>query len=171
MRPPAGRAWVLLELLLALTIFVFTAIAVLGAIAQGISGAERNRNQMQAVDLARSTMAKLEAGLGTMQNLAGPVPAWEPPLTAETPFEDSTGTGFSETLPPPSLWEVEIDTLASDFPGLTHVTVTAVKRPAPDSEQVVVSFTMHQLMRLGPDVQDSVGAADSAPLTPEGGLP
>ncbi|MBK7406072.1 MAG: type II secretion system protein [Phycisphaerales bacterium] len=160
------RGWVLLEMILALTIFIFTALTVLGSIAQGIAAAERTRSHAQAVDLARSTMAKLEAGLGTMQNLAGPVPAWEPDA-APTDGADGPGAGgFSDTAPPPSLWEVEIDSLPSPFSGLTQVTVTVVKRPAPDSERVVASYSLHQLVHLLPERQDSVGETD--PITTEG---
>lgn len=152
--------WVLLEMLLALTIFVFTAMTVLGSIAQGIAAADRTRARSQAVDLARSTMAKLEAGLGTMQNLAGPVPAWEPVADADTPLDSEVDFGFSDTPPPPSLWEVEIDSLPSQFSGLTQVTVTAIKRPAPDSDRVIASYTLHQLVRLMPEQPDDVGAID-----------
>jgi type II secretory pathway pseudopilin PulG len=160
-----GGGWVLLELLLALTIFVFTAISVLGAVSQGIAGAERTRDLAQAADLARSTMAKLEAGLGTIQNLAGPVPAWDPAAATDAEFSE-LGAGSSDSPPLPSLWEIEIDTLASEFPGLTHVTVTAIKRPIPESERIAASFALHQLVRLGPDAAD---AAD--PLLGSGSWP
>lgn len=152
--------WVLLEMMVSLTIFVFMALAVLGAIGQGLSAAERTRDRTQAVDLARSTMAKLEAGLGTVQNLAGPVAAWEPPLDPEAPFDETAGFGFSEIAPMPSPWEVEIDTLPSEFPGLTHVIVTAVKRPSPESDRVVASYTLQQLVHLAPEVEDTVGEID-----------
>lgn len=152
-------AWVLLELLLALTIFVFAAIAVLGAVSQGIAGAERTRDRAKAVDLARSTMARLEAGLGTVQSLAGPVPAWEPEMNpGSQPGQFDAAP--SDMPAPPSLWEVEIDTIASEFPGLTHVTVTAVKRAAPESERLAASFSFHQLVRIGPELDDSVGEID-----------
>lgn len=168
-RARAGRGWVLLEMLLALTIFVFMSIAVLGSVTQGIAGAERTRDRTRAVDLARTTMAKLEAGLGTVQNLAGPVPPWEPPLGGEGLTDESAVFGFGDAPPDPSLWEVEIDTLPSEFPGLTHVTVTAVKRPVPESPRVVASYSLHQLVRLGPDTADAVGGADA--IGSAGGVP
>lgn len=158
-----SRGWVLLEMLAALAMFVMTALAVLGAIDRGLRSAERTRDQARAVDLARSTMTKLEAGLGTVQSLAGPVPAWEPglePVDPGAPFDESAAGGFSETPPAPSLWEIEIDTMRSEFPGLTHVTVTAAKRASPDGEAVVASWSLHQLVRLGPEGEDSVGELD-----------
>ncbi|HZW10971.1 MAG TPA: hypothetical protein VFF69_13800 [Phycisphaerales bacterium] len=161
------HGWVLLELMLALTIFIFTAIAVLGAVSQGISGAERTRDLTEAVNLARSTMAKLEAGLGTVQNLAGPVPAWEPE-TASDPLLGAPDAGFSDIPPAPSLWEVQIETVASEFPGLTQVIVTAVKRPAPESERIVASFALHQLVRLAPDAADALDAFEQGSASTSG---
>jgi type II secretory pathway pseudopilin PulG len=152
--------WVLLEMMVSLTIFVFVALTVLGAIGQGITAAERTRDRTRAVDLARSTMAKLEAGLGTAQSLAGPVPLWEPPLDADAPFDEAEDGGFSEIAPAPSAWEVEIDTIPSEFPGLTHVIVTAVKRPSPESEETTASYTLQQLVHLAPEVEDTVGELD-----------
>lgn len=176
---PSRPAWVLFEMMVALTIFIFTALAVLGAISQGVTAAERTRDRTSAVDLARSTMSKLEAGLGTPQSLAGPVPAWEPPLDPDAPFDETADFGFSEVAPLPSPWEVEIDTIPSQFPGLTHVIVTAVKRPSPESDRVVASYALHQLVRLGPGVRDAVGELDDiaagasrgAPAAPRGGRP
>jgi hypothetical protein len=154
----SGGGWVLLEMLLALTIFVFTAVAILGAVSQGIAGAERTRDRARAVDVARSTMARLEAGLGPVQSLSGPVPPWEPP-----PGDGAESESIADVDGPPAqaLWEVEIDTEPSDFPGLTHVTVTALKRPVPESERVAASYSLHQLVRLGPEIRDSVGALDA----------
>ena len=156
----ARRGWVLFEMMVALTLFVFTSMAVLGAVGQGFTSAQRTRDHAKAVDLARSTMAKLETGLGTPQNLAGPVPAWEPPLDGEAPFDESEAGGFSDLPPLPSLWEVEIDTIPSQFPGLTHAIVTVVKRAGPDSDWLVASYTLQQLVRLAPEGEDTVGEMD-----------
>lgn len=160
MTPNAARGWVLLEMMVSLAIFVMTATAVLSALDRGLSSAERTRDRAKAVDLALSTMVKLEAGLGTVQSLVGPVPAWEPPLVSEGPFDESAPGGFSETIPEDSMWEVEIDTMRSEFPGLTLVTVTVVKRAGLDSESLVASYTLHQLVRLGDEDADTVGELD-----------
>lgn len=161
--------WVLLEMMVALAIFVMTALAVLSAVDRGLSGADRTRNAARAVDLACSTMAKLEAGLGTPQTLSGPVPAWEPPLTSDGPFDESVPGGFSETLPPDSLWEVEVDTIRSEFSGLTHVTVTVIRRASPDSDVLLASYTLHQLVRLAPEGDDVVGETDEMSIGPARG--
>lgn len=155
-----GGGWVLLEMMVALAIFVLTALAVLGAVDRGLTSAGRTRDYAKAVDLATSTMAKLGAGLGTVQSLSGPVPPWEPPLVSDGPFDESAPGGFSETAPVDTGWEVEVDTVRSEFAGLTHVIVTVVKRPNPDSESLDVSYTLHQLVRLGDEGEDVVGELD-----------
>ncbi len=163
-----GRhGWLLLEMMIALAIFVGIAFVVLGSLGQGVASAQRTRDRARAVDLARSTMAKLEAGLGTPANLSGPVPAWAPD---DEPTDDASvgagvgpaqSVGFDESPRQPTLWEVEIDTLPSDFDGLTHVTVTVVKHDVPESDIAVVSYTLHQLVRLSAQADDSVGEVDA----------
>lgn len=161
MKTGTERGWVLLEMMISLAIFVMTAIAMLSAMDRGLSSAERTRDQAKAVDLAVSTMVKLEAGLGTVQSLVGPVPAWEPPLASdEGMFDESAPGGFSETIPEDSMWEIEIDTVRSEFPGLTNVTVTVLKRAGVGSESLVASYSLHQLVRLGEESEDTVGELD-----------
>jgi type II secretory pathway pseudopilin PulG len=156
----ARRGWVLFEMMVAFTIFIITAAAVLGAVSQAVTAAERTRDRTKAVDIARSAMAKLEAGLGTAQTLAGPLMPWEPTIDPDAPFDETADFGFSEIAPLPSPWEVEIDTIPSRFPGLTHVIVTATKRPSPESDRIIASYALHQLVRMAPDIEDTVGEID-----------
>lgn len=175
---PRRRGWVLFEMMVALTIFIFTSIAVLGAVSQGLAAAQRTAYQSKAVDLARSTMSKLEAGLGTVQNLSGPVAAWEPGTDGEASsdgsFDESSPANFADTPPEDSPWVVEIDTVPSQFQGLTHVVVTVVRHASAESDVVVASYSLHQLVRIAPKEDDSVGGLDeigsSVPSGP-GGTP
>ena len=166
------RGWLLLEMMIALAIFVGTAFVVLGSIGQGISAVQRTRERARAVDLARSTMAKLEAGLGTATNLSGPVPAWQAsdePADGADQFDENAVAGFADAPAPPTLWEVEVSTIPGQFPGLTHVAVTVVKHDAPDSDGVAISFTLHQLVRLATAPADSVGGVDALTTKAEKG--
>ena len=168
------RGWLLLEMMIALAIFVGTAFVVLGSIRQGISAVQRTRERARAVDLARSTMAKLEAGLGTATNLSGPVPAWQASdasadADGAAPFDENAAAGFADAPAPPTLWEVEVSTLPGQFPGLTHVAVTVVKHDAPGSNGVAISFTLHQLVRLATAPADSVGGVDALTTQAEEG--
>lgn len=129
---------------MALTIFVSLALVTLGTVSMAVASVVRARDVQSAADIARSTMSRLEAGLGTAQNLSGPVAPWDP---ASDGGGDSSA--FSESIPVPTGWEVEIQTSPSSFEGLTLVEVSVTRRDPPGSDVIAASFTLRQLVRLG----------------------
>lgn len=137
------RGALLVEVVLALAIFVMAGGAIVNLLSQSMLGVDRSREQARAADLARSAMAKIEAGIETPQTLSGPL---------ERSEEGATQAGRG--------WELEIDTDASQFRGLTRVTVTALKR-SPSGAAVEASFKLVQLVRLGSKGEDSAGEEDS----------
>jgi hypothetical protein len=146
------RGALLLETVLALAIFVMAGTAVLSLMRGAAGGLIQAREMEKAADLARSAMAKMEAGLATPQTLNGPVRPWlvedaEKGEKHESSVDEGTATG----------WELEIDTEKSQFSGLTSVTVRAVRRPEGGPE---VSYTLRQLVRLGGKGEDKAGDAD-----------
>lgn len=156
-----ARGALLLEALLALAVFVMAAGAILVLVDRTMSGLERTRLAAGAADVARSTMARIEAGLGTPQTLDGPVRAW--PESDDGRREEDLTEGIyggGGIAPPPSGWEVEIQTEPSGFAGLTKVSVRALKRATPGSDQVAAEYTLHQLVRLGGKGEDRAGAED-----------
>lgn len=78
-RPRTSRASVLLEVVLALTLFVAAAAVVGSALQAAIDGEERLRLGVHADNLAASLVAELEAGLRSPAVL-GPAP-FAPPFT------------------------------------------------------------------------------------------
>lgn len=78
-RPRTSRASVLLEVVLALTLFVAAAAVVGSALQAAIDGEERLRLGVHADNLAASVVAELEAGLRSPAVL-GPAP-FDPPFT------------------------------------------------------------------------------------------
>ncbi|MCA9288738.1 MAG: hypothetical protein KDA05_09155 [Phycisphaerales bacterium] len=148
------RAWVLMEVILALSIFTMAALVVLSAMNQSFADVETARQRTHALDLARSALAQLEAGLKQPDELIGPVPAWSEADTAP-----DTELAFEDDLPEPTGWELEIDTNASAFPGLTLVTVTALRRNGATGEPILAT-TLHQLIRLSSPIDDTVGEQD-----------
>lgn len=126
------RGGVLLEVLLALVLFVSAAMATLGVVDRLIENSYTLEQRRIAADLARSAMAKLEAGLATPETLSGPV----------RPEEDDGGTAEI------SDWVLEVQTETSPFPNLTNVSVTAMLAPGGDIENPKSSFTLRQLVRL-----------------------
>lgn len=163
------RGALLLEIILALAIFVMAGGAILALLNQTMGDVQRTRLAGRAADLARSTMAKLEAGLGTAESLSGPVKAW-PEGDDGRPTDAAAGEGpvdLSEVhldnagiAAAPSGWEVQIETDQSQFPGLTRVTVRAFKR-AGQGDKTEAEYTLRQLVRLSGKGEDRAGAADS----------
>jgi len=141
-----GRGALLFEVMLALTIFVGAGTAILAVVGQSTASLRATRDRQQAVDLARSAMAELEAGIKTADVLSGPVAMWRDEL-------DSQGDEFEE-----SGWELRVRTEPTTFDGLTLVIVTAARVGVADESPG--SFTLRQLVRLSSAGEDSVGDVD-----------
>ncbi len=156
------RAWVLLEVILSLSIFTMAALAVLSVMGQAARNVEIARMQVHGLDLARSAMARMEAGLKSAEELRGPAGAW-------SQFEAQPGAeAFEDDLPEPTGWELEIETEPSQFVGLTLVSVTAMRRDEASGE---TSFAtrLTQLVRLSAAVEDSIGERDEISVEAERG--
>jgi type II secretory pathway pseudopilin PulG len=158
------RGAMLLEMMLALAIFVMAGTAILTLVDGSVRSLERARLHAQAADLARTAMAKIEAGIATPRSLHGPARSWleEAAERGEAP-ED-----LSAPRQGPTGWELRIESDPSQFAGLTRVTITAAKLDA--SEAPLVSYTLRQLVRLGGREEDRAGEIDEL-LGRQGGRP
>ncbi|MCP5518473.1 MAG: hypothetical protein H7A45_14565 [Verrucomicrobiales bacterium] len=128
-RVPAARrrcGAVLLEVVLALALFVFAAAVISSGLHSAAARVERLRNEAHAVDLACSVMAELQLGIREVVN------SGEEPLPP--PFEDWTAR--IETSVYTFGWE--------DVAGLSTVTVL-VEHSASDT-----SFRLVQLLPATP---------------------
>lgn len=143
-----ARGALLLESLLALAIFAMAGIAILTLVGQGARSVELTRERLRALDLARSAMARLEAGIDTPETLHGPVAPWG----------DEAGGAFADAPPRETGWELRIETTRSEFDGLTMVTVTAQRAGA--EEGGPGSVTLRQLVRLAEQERDELGEED-----------
>jgi hypothetical protein len=153
------RGVVLLEALLAIALFVGAAAFTLAATRNAIQAVDRNRRTLEAVDIARSRLAELEAGLITLEDLRGG-------------SDDGVGSA-GRSAPPrdasePSSWQVSIKTLRSEFTGLTLVELTIAEaddQPL-DDFRAPVSYTLRQLVALGPVPESrETGGSGSAPFS------
>jgi len=144
----------LLEVVVALAIFVVAALAVLSAVQRATAAAVLARDQSYAMDLAQSAIAKIEAGIARAETLNGPVPAWDEREASEAAAVD-TGEGFSPSAQfndkpaPVSGWELEIRTRATSYDGLTAVTVVARRLRGSATSAVSASYSLTQFVRLG----------------------
>ncbi|MBZ0172679.1 MAG: hypothetical protein K8E66_09895 [Phycisphaerales bacterium] len=71
-----GTGAILLEVLLALALFVVTSLTLLSVISQSIEGLRRSQDRLLAADHARNAMARIEAGIARPETLNGPVTPW-----------------------------------------------------------------------------------------------
>jgi hypothetical protein len=149
------RAALLLEAMLSLVLLVTCGAAVLSIMSDAGGAVRSMREQQFAFDLARSAIAKIEAGIDTPQTLDGPVPGWDDGFQGESDqARDDTWRGVR--------WTLAIDVQPSQFAGLTLLTVTAEGRDAIEADRVVASASLSQLVRLASESnsEDGVGPRD-----------
>jgi len=137
----------LLEVMLALTIFVVGGLAVLAIVDRAIGALHAARDAEHGSMLARSAMARIEAGVALPQALNGPVRA-----------SGEDGSGDDGAPEPDGAWELEINTEPSAVRGLTLVRITAIRRGAGSDGKVRSSQTLSQLVRLARAVSMVEGA-------------
>lgn len=141
------RGVILLECILSLALLVATGLAVIALIDRAGSAIERAKETEMAADLARSGMSKLEAGLETVQTLAGPVEAWR----------DEGDETFDDSLPEATPWSLAVEVEPAEFPGLTLVTVTAERSDT--SGRVLTTYSLRQYVRLNAEQGTESGGA------------
>lgn len=145
-RAPA-RGLVLLEVLLAISIFAIAGLVILSALAEGLEQQRRTRDRQRLADLARSALALIECGALSAESLNGPVKAWPGSLTdGPTAREEPKGG---------PQWELRIQTQPWGAAGLTLVTVEASRKDpssgagADASASAPAAFVLRQLVRIG----------------------
>lgn len=141
---------ILLEVLLSIALFTMASLVIYGSVRQGAAALERSMLRVQAADLARSAMSKLEAGIETPTSLAGPAVRWTDPSAVESGAWDDEGK---------SLWELEVDVTPSPFEGLSVVRVVAIRYASAESSARAATYELHQLVRLGSEAEDVAGEA------------
>lgn len=120
--------------MLALAVFIASAVALLAYSDQAMRSSERARDTRIASDIARSTLALIAVRAVTPESQAGPLRALE--------------DGSPDPIPaPPGDWRIEIETDPSGFPGLTRVSVHA-RRYAEGTETVLAEAAATQIVRI-----------------------
>ncbi|MBX3363712.1 MAG: hypothetical protein KF866_03005 [Phycisphaeraceae bacterium] len=155
------RAAILMEMMVALAIFVMAGLTIGGSMRQGVMLAMHARHEARAADMARTAMALIEAGIESPQSLRGPVrpflarvDAWDGDASADA--ERRSSLEIDESRLEDAGWELLIETEPSDFRGLTKVTVIA-RRVDDLSGAVLASARLTQLVALGPEADDTIG--------------
>ncbi len=137
-RRPRGA--ILLEVMLAIGLFVGAAAFCLGVTKRLFWALERADHRRLAIDLARSKLAELEAGLITVQDLRG---EWSGGVGSRPDDDERAGA-----VAGPS-WEIDAITTRTEYRGLSLIELTITEVP-PDGgvESHGVSFTLRQLIAL-----------------------
>lgn len=160
------RAAILLEIMLALALFVTTSLTLLSIISQSTSGLTRSRDRLIAADHARSAMSQIEAGIARPETLNGPIQPAPAQLGEELDpgfigiDPDDAPSGEQDADP---TWALEIETDRSEYDGLTLVRVRA-HRIDPDGfePEGAATYTLSQFVRLAGTPQATEGAQPAA---------
>jgi len=134
------RGAILLEVLLAIGLFAGAATFCLGVTKSLFSAFDRTDRRRMAIDLARSKLAELEAGLITVQDLRG---EWSGGVGSRADDDERETAAFGP------IWEIDVNTTQTEYRGLSLIELTITAVP-PDGvpESHVVSFTLRQLVAL-----------------------
>lgn len=134
------RGAILLEVLLAIGLFAGAATFCLGVTKSLFSAFDRTDRRRMAIDLARSKLAELEAGLISVQDLRG---EWSGGVGSRQDDVELDGVALGPH------WEIDAVTTRTEYPGLSLIELTITEVP-PDGgvEGHVVSFTLRQLIAL-----------------------
>lgn len=166
------RGAILLETMLALAVFIMAGLAIGGSMRQGMASMSAARDEARALDLARSALARIEAGLETPLSLNGPVKPWieSPDAWEGDEHEDELSeAAISAPAEEDSGWALDIETSPSEFEGLTTVRVRAVRVDADNPDVELASVTLVQLVELRESGSDAAGEeSDMARTAREG---
>jgi hypothetical protein len=140
------RGGILLEVLLAVALFAGAAATALACVKSVFAALDRTRREQTAVDLARSKMAQLEAGLVSMTELRGQSVDGVGVASDRDQGTGSNGSNSSDASA--TRWIVETHTRRTEFTNLSLVELT-VREDLPDSA-APFSYTLRQLVNLKP---------------------
>lgn len=169
--PRSARGAILLEIVLAIGLFVATGMVLLSVVGGAIDSLNRSRDRQIAADHARNALAMIEAGIARPETLNGPVAAWSgadnaeggefdpggaPDMGGLGPDETGSPGGGFQAGPMPgggidegTGWSLEIETERTATGGLTLVIVRAFRTD--DSGGGLdggASYTLRQIMLL-----------------------
>ena len=186
------RGAVLLEIVLALGLFVATSLTLLGVVSSAIDSLSRSRDRAIGGEHARNALAMIEAGLARPETLSGPVAPWSggdddgsgiaasgdglpfggpAESRPSEAFNPGTEADFSEQMlgvppgaPGDTGWALEIETEPARVPGLTLVIVRAYRvDSAGDELPGGASVTLRQIIALDGVSESDGGFPDSDP--------
>ena len=151
------RGAILLEMVIAVAILVMASLAISASLRDALSSLQRSQDEARAGDIARSAIARLEAGMARPELLSGPLTAWEgeadrfegDPLVDALAFSQPDGIAVDDD------WFVTVETEATSFRQLTSVTVIVER--VDESGEPIVQRRLTQFVRLRDGAEDTIG--------------
>jgi len=134
------RGAILLEVLLSIGLFAGAASFTIAALRAAVTALERERAEQLALDLARSTLGELEAGLVSFQDIRDGERRGVGSLTEYRPAGDLGDD------PAAQRWTFEVSSQRTEYAGLSLVELTV--REQRDEPDEGIRVTLRQLMRL-----------------------
>lgn len=130
-----GAGFVLLDLVLALAMFVVGGLAVLAQLDFGARRIIEAEHRLGAAGVARTALALLESGAMSDRELTGPAGEWATPGVGASGFE------------PQAEWVCEVEVEPSAWPELDLATVRVRRVPArSENENTPVLATLRQFV-------------------------
>ncbi len=161
----ARRGALLLEILIALSLFVTAGSIILVSTTSMTASLARSRDRQIATDLAVSKMAALEAGLTTAEQL-------NDSLVEVELFSDQSAADLDAQMQQ-ARWRLVVETEPSRFSPLTNVTIRVLDARSGSVGSETELAVLHQLIRLNasaPEEFESDPLLNGAPPLPlEGG--
>jgi hypothetical protein len=131
------RGGVLFEILLSIALFAGAAAFALGSLRSAFVSIDHSRRHQQAIDIARSKLAELEAGLINLADLRG--------ASASAEWGEAAGQPVSARN---DGWIFDVKTQRTEFANLSLVELTVRENLPPAEEANAVQYTLRQLMPL-----------------------
>ena len=137
------RGSILFEVVLAVALFVGAAAYTLAAVRSVFTTLDQTRRRQEAVDLARSKLAELEAGLISLNDLReGGTGA------SFADGRESANRGGKPVSGGDAKWVFDVKVHRSEFTDLTLVELTVREESPVENDSNAMSFTLRQLMAL-----------------------
>lgn len=144
------RGGFLLEVILSLAIFIMVGLAAVSLATNALNAARRSAELRLGLDLARSTLSRIEIGEISPEAAEGPAAAWQGSSSAD-----------GDASPGLPGWWIDVQTEPGPLSDLTALTLRVRHDAAPgaDGSRGEVIYALQQVVRLGA-TDLSIGGGD-----------
>jgi len=132
------RGAILLEVLISLALFAGAAAFALRAASQALTRIDRARSQARAMDVARSRLSELEAGLVSLRTITGD----------DGRVEQIGSRDWRDQPSSWDAWEVSVRVARTEDSGLSLVTITVTNEGSVAASADAVTIVLSEIVRI-----------------------